>query len=135
MIIFAQSELLPKNGDDPWMWIAGICVAGIIGVASYAKIQADRIAKSGETLAAEVKERTTRCETREDKLIEDNRTCLSSMKDLLAAAVRATELSETTVELHRMTDAKIEANRTSIDTMREGVNDIRRAIDDMRRAR
>lgn len=125
----------PTEATNPWAWVAFICVLGVVAIAAYSKVQADKLAKAAEVLAAEVKERTSRCESREDKLIEDNRTCIANTKDLLAAALRATELSESAVELHRGTDAKIEANRVGIDALRESIGDIKRAVEEMRRAR
>lgn len=118
----------PTESMNPWMWIAGVSILFVVAVAGYAKLQADKLAK-------QVESRYTRCEGREDRLIADNRACIASQKDALAAAVRATELAETTVELHRQTDSKIEQNRYSMDTIGRILGDIQKALDEMRRNR
>lgn len=120
MIAF-QSIPFPTSDMNPWVWFTG-AAAIAIGVLFL------RYDGARERVI-------TRCQSREDRLIEDNRTCLSSTKDLLTAVTKATDVAEGAVALHRNTDSKIDQNRSAVEDVKRISTDIQRSIDEMRRGR
>jgi hypothetical protein len=122
MMIALQDVLpLPTADMNPWVWFTGVAVI-VIGV----------LAKS---IRDNYNERIKRCEGREDRLIEDNRVCLASTKDLLTATLRATDLAESANALHQQTDQKLEANSRTFEEVRRLLADIHRSTEELRRSR
>jgi hypothetical protein len=104
-VFLLQGVELPTEGDNPWIWFTGVAVV-VIGY--LAKSVRDGYEK-----------RLTRCEGREDKVLEDNKAQAATIKEMSGVLLRVVEVTEGIGEMVKVANIKIESTeRTLVDVRR-----------------
>lgn len=93
---------MPEQGDNGFIWISFVLAIALAGL--FVKYDA-------RPARADVEKQQIRDKEREDKLLADNTSSTSLMKEQSAILGQSVTIAETGLELAKKTDARLESNQ------------------------